>query len=261
MASIQWVYFLLLLQLVKQLPVLVQSKSASGEAITTATSVTSSSIIHWYQEDEDDGNESKDTRRRIWWYGPLQKQGEGDSSPPWWRRKKANLELPPPMQHPLRTDAWKLTVRWRSNSNATKRFLLPSKNEPNDILFEFADNGYVRARQQQNGDATATPAAASSTGTSTGSQIGTWTLDPSGLSWTIPLNNTDHYFFADMHLNPFGKNPKMTRGVVIRDNASKSKWFRPIVGTFQGVGVGADTADLSYSHRNLGLSKQETQDS
>ena len=33
-------------------------------------------------------------------------------------------------------------------------------------------------------------------------------------------------------------------------NDQKRKWFRPVVGTFTGVGVGEDTCDLSCSNRN-----------
>jgi len=31
-------------------------------------------------------------------------------------------------------------------------------------------------------------------------------------------------------------------------------WFRPVVATFTAVGIGEDTADLSYRERGVGLS-------
>lgn len=66
----------------------------------------------------------------------------------------------------------------------------------------------------------------------------------------------EYFFSADLHINPFGLHPRMSRGIVIlwsNDDHAKQKWFRPVVATFQGMGIGEDTADFSYSHRQLGL--------
>jgi hypothetical protein len=150
-----------------------------------------------------------------------------------------------------------------------------------EMLLEFADNGYVRlCPQHANSDTSiadtntnANTDTDTNTDTSTATTsipIGTWKLDPSGLSWHLPLNDKEHYFFADIHINPFGRYPKMTRGIVIRERQSwkakskskskfKSPWFRPIVATFVGTGVGMDTADFSYRHRNFGLYQAEKQ--
>ena len=135
------------------------------------------------------------------------------------------------------------------------------------MLLEFADNGYVRLCPQHendsdtsdldaNGNSNANADTDIATVTATSTLIGTWKLDPSGLSWHLPLNDREHYFFADIHINPFGQYPKITRGIVIREH-DKGKWFRPVVATFVGTGVGADTADFSYRHRNFGLYQAE----
>jgi hypothetical protein len=128
------------------------------------------------------------------------------------------------------------------------------------------------------------------------SSVGTWELSSTGLSWTLPLccnarppednsnnkrkeneqNNAINNnagclsFHGDFHFNPFGRQPKVLRGVVLLINndttappvgtanglASSMKkvtttasWFRPVVATFHAVGIGADTADLSYQDR------------
>jgi hypothetical protein len=112
------------------------------------------------------------------------------------------------------------------------------------------------------------------------STVGTWELTSTGLSWTLPLHypnpNTAAFpnhakaeaghslllsFHGDFHLNPFGRQPKILRGVVLlvndHDLASNNKmkqtkttsWFRPVVATFHAVGIGEDTADLSYQDR------------
>ena len=61
----------------------------------------------------------------------------------------------------------------------------------------------------------------------------------------------------DFHMNPFGVQPKFTRGLIFlpADNHLGNLWMkllriRPIVGTFTGKGIGIDTVDLSYQQRN-----------
>ena len=128
---------------------------------------------------------------------------------------------------------------------------------------------------------------------------GTWSLESPGLSISIPLacpvqddnnynnnnnNNGDgdqsdptcaksntvilqHRLEADLHLNPFGRHAKLTRGVVLRERrrgtpaqaARGGGWYtattwwwqgrRDVVGTFSGRGTGPDTVDLSYAAR------------
>lgn len=58
---------------------------------------------------------------------------------------------------------------------------------------------------------------------------------------------------AELHWNVFGEQPRMFRGTVTRDRLPQSflpPWlFRPVVSSFVGSGVGSDTADTSYRHR------------
>jgi hypothetical protein len=107
------------------------------------------------------------------------------------------------------------------------------------------------------------------------STVGTWELSSTGLSWTLPLlydsNDDDDNkkendeqvknavlsFHGDFHFNPFGRQPKVLRGVVLLSNddtpfgkkKTTTSWFRPVVATFHAVGIGQDTADLSYQDR------------
>jgi hypothetical protein len=81
----------------------------------------------------------------------------------------------------------------------------------------------------------------------------------------------DYVFTACVHLNHFGAQPKLMQGSIVRychkndgqedpmiDDLfvkSKRKWFRPVVGSFSGMGIGDDTADLAYSNRGVGLTQ------
>ena len=56
-------------------------------------------------------------------------------------------------------------------------------------------------------------------------------------------------YHADYSMNPFGKHPRMVRGVVTIDR----RWLRPVIATFEAIGVGQDTADFSYRERQMGL--------
>lgn len=269
--SIYLLYALLLVSLL----LVKESTQSTAKKANTANSNRSNvkqTIVRWYEEEDDHeavdskASRSRPKRKGIWGYGRMNDRawlGDADSrSRP---REQQQQQLQPESStstpHPLRTDAWKLTVQWRRNTAAELELVAKDresgvkqrKREKKDLRLDFADNGYVRVHHQQDSsDATAAAAAA------TPLPIGTWKIDPAGLSWRLSLNGVEHYFFTDMHLNPFGKHPKMTRGIILRDrrtgkNNGNSKWFRPIVATFTAVGVGNDTADLSYSHRSLGL--------
>ena len=95
--------------------------------------------------------------------------------------------------------------------------------------------------------------------------IGTWKLQPNGLIVQLPLpinnrkGNEQHLIMEmDFHMNPFGAQPKFTRGLIFFSNDNndavnplmKLLRIRPIVGTFTGKGIGIDTMDLSYQQRN-----------
>ena len=107
--------------------------------------------------------------------------------------------------------------------------------ENNDrLVLEFSDNGYVRM--------------VSSADNATTTAIGQWELASHGLTWNLPLPEQDGMVFhGDLLLNPFGEQPRIIRGVVIRE--TPRLWFRPVVATFTAQGIGEDTADLSYRNR------------
>jgi hypothetical protein len=72
-------------------------------------------------------------------------------------------------------------------------------------------------------------------------------------------------------LNHFNAQPKLMQGSIVRYchvngqedpmmddlfvQPRKRKWFRPVVGSFSGMGIGEDTADLAYTNRGVGLSQ------
>lgn len=128
--------------------------------------------------------------------------------------------------HPLRTQDWKLEMRAR-----------PWKIEEQEVSFHR--NGTVETSA---GDA------------------GTWWFDVGGLYWdvntTMRAAPTVLHHKAELHWNVFGDQPRMFRGTVTRDRLPKSllpPWlFRPVVGSFVGSGVGNDTSDTSYAHRQTG---------
>ena len=66
---------------------------------------------------------------------------------------------------------------------------------------------------------------------------------------------------AELHWNIFGEQPRMFRGTVTRDRLPRSllpPWlFRPVVGSFVGSGIGNDTADKSYRHRQAPASGED----
>ena len=122
--------------------------------------------------------------------------------------------------HKLRTDRWELNLRWRRGSNNTEKY--------QQMELEFSDNGYVRWVSADNSTAA----------------IGKWELASHGVTWNLP---DGMIFHGDLLLNPFGTQPRIIRGVVMRE--TPRAWFRPVVATFTAKGIGEDTADLSYRNR------------
>jgi hypothetical protein len=167
-------------------------------------------------------------------------------NPSRWFKSVANEKTEPrEPAHPLRTNLWEVKLRWRG----------PARHKNSGVyshcklVLEFDPTGYVRVKPSD--DACDGWIAA-----------GKWKLDPARVTFAIPfpveaLDKCDqgettlkqHYFETDFHINPFGPQPKFTRGVVYRENGSK--WFRPVVATFSATGIGKDTADLSYRKRKL----------
>jgi hypothetical protein len=263
-------------------PLLSRSSTNEPTQTTQPAQPDLSPLIRWEEEEEGvtDTKPSASTtetlqrkRKLLWWTGTLDDRPWLDNKGKGQRRKRKSMSdaesESQPQPHPLRTDVWKLTVRWRQQPQPQHSYSKQNKKKAakKEMLLEFADNGYVRLCPQPDADINTSDLGANTnanadtdtdiaTATATSTPIGTWKLDPSGLSWHLPLNDREHYFFADIHINPFGQYPKMTRGIVIREH-DKGKWFRPVVATFVGTGVGTDTADFSYRHRNFGIYQAE----
>jgi len=162
--------------------------------------------------------------------------------------------------HPLRTNLWEINIRWKGPAARRRRLkqnqkalLDHSLYSSSKLVLEFDLSGFVRIRAKSDGVTAEEEEEDAANWVATGK----WSADtPPLVTFSIPLPSDDndetvlkHHFEADLHMNPFGKHAKFTRGVVVRDHANLSPWFRPVVATFSGVGVGKDTVDLSYKKR------------
>jgi hypothetical protein len=199
---------------------------------------------------EDDVVTTKPPRKLLWW-GRMDDRSYHPSY-----RRTSNQPVPP-TPHRLRMETWNITFSWRENRR--KRDSL--------LSFEFHETGFVRCRhpeatwqqqqqqqqQQQTSNTTLSPKRQHSffqfllpwhstpknnDDDTTTYIVGTWRLAPSGVIWKMTWDEDRTYsFYADLHLNPFGKHPKMFRGMVLRDRRHRHRQFlRPLVATFCGKG-------------------------
>ncbi|CAB9516793.1 expressed unknown protein [Seminavis robusta] len=209
--------------------------------------------------------------RRILWMGRMD---DRSYDPSYYSSRQAKAKLPQ-ASHPLRMEQWNLTLAWKEERRQRDKIL----------TFEFNENGYVRSRHpnrakntyqqppkkrqytqqyykkklwkllperiQKRSAALGILAPPPEETTLPYFVAGTWKLAPSGVTWNMRWDGKTYHFFADLHANPFGRHPKMFRGIVMRDRRSfpLRLLFRPIVATFSGRGVGADTADFTYKSR------------
>jgi hypothetical protein len=157
--------------------------------------------------------------------------------------------------HPMRTDTWQMKIHWKGRQRRQRE-----RHFSKTMKLEFHPNGYVRAREVLR-DGEAQPIFG----------IGEWEILPWGAVFTIYTSNHCKYIFhANLHLNPFGKQPKLLQGVVARETTSayqddemdrsflgrrRIPWFRPVVATFEAFGTGEDMADFSYQNRGIGLTE------
>jgi hypothetical protein len=202
----------------------------------------------------------KDLSTREWVScGRLGDEKEG-SSPSSNNSHHVSRTLP----HPLRTDLFRLKIRWKFRKERRDIDCLFQ----DEMEFEFHPDGMVRGVAVVG--STDDDNMHEHTGKKDVLGFGEWQLFPYGLEFSILAKNKYRYFFqASLHLNPFGEKPKLSHGTVLRESLSvikdgerddtylsipRNKWFRPVVATFQGVGIGKDTADFSYKSRGVGLS-------
>ena len=167
-------------------------------------------------EEDTDNTSKKAPRKRISFSSEMNQQ------------TKQSIHQADP--HKMRTDLWTLNMHWKRKP-AT--FLSNSTVPGKELALEFADNGFVRERSQHSEEVFA---------------LGKWTVSASGVSWDLAIGDQKFLFRGILLLNPFGSHPKIVQGVVLDDSRS-TPWFRPVVATFSGKGVGQDTADLSYKKR------------
>jgi hypothetical protein len=140
--------------------------------------------------------------------------------------------------HKLRTNLWKVKLRiTRPETSNLLQNSGPPSGKRQLLWVNFDPSGYCRIQNEQN----------------TTRIVGQWRMIPSGIWWSIP---TFGHCTAEVHLHPFGPHPKMLRGVVVSDDTSIR--FRPVVATFDAVGVGPDLKDFAHAHRGLGLDKTQT---
>jgi len=231
---------------------------------------SSDTIFEWVEEISDTAeinrgdaiqSKSKSNRRRFFWSGSM----EDESYDPQRCARKRKSETPTVPPHLLRMQEWNFTFAWKEQCNERDAHL----------NFEFDPNGYVRCLhpnrscRQKNQQSTAASSNSDKENSYRGRHrrqnyqfnhsesdddtqyiVGTWKLSPSGVVWSMSWDGHMYSFFADLQLAPFGPNPKMYRGLVIRDRSILPKRFmRPIVATFTGMGVGTDTTDFSYKGR------------
>jgi hypothetical protein len=230
----------------------VVERSAGGDLIASGPSAEyprSSSIIMWKELIEPFcSTSSEETLKRV---TPDAEKRRVLNLRNWFQRvdtqdKSEPRELLP---HPLRTNLWELNCQWRGPARRSNAGVYRHSK----LVLDFDATGYVRVKTSDNfsrnddGDWIA---------------MGKWTLKSSGVDFVLPFpveggSQTDrgetapilHYFETDFHLNPFGPQPKFTRGVVFAENGSQ--WLRPVVATFTAKGIGNDTADFSYQKRKL----------
>lgn len=80
-------------------------------------------------------------------------------------------------------------------------------------------------------------------------------VDAKDMNVTVGAQQTVLHHKAELHWNIFGDHPRMFRGTITRDRYRVSflpPWlFRPVIGSFTGIGTGQDTADTSYAYRQM----------
>lgn len=197
-------------------------------------------------------------KRKYLWLGNMEDESYDPSSSSESRSKSASDNSP---QHMLRMDTWDMSFAWRERRR---------KRNPKAaaMTFVFHENGYVRclhpdahrkifdvndSKQASRRKRRNRRARDDEDTNSHDYVVGTWKMAPSGVVWEMKFDErTTYNFYADLHLNPFGKHPKMFRGLVIRDRSLPflpKRLLRPVVATFTGKGTGKDTADFSYKGR------------
>lgn len=230
-------------------------------------------------EKDPEWQEATPEPRRLLWYGrfddsmdwmPSEEAESVETSPLLEALGLASAPSKAPTQtpHPLRTNLWSLDILWMRPRERRQPSVFQRKLE----LDFNATTGLCLARTMggpRSGDHRDVVG------------VGTWKIFPWGIWFTLQdVNGMFEYTFTgQLHLNPFGDHAKFLQGSILRyEELSSSgdatqplyvedplqdsgfcrkrprKWWRPVVGSFSGRGVGRDTADFSYQQRAIGLS-------
>jgi hypothetical protein len=103
--------------------------------------------------------------------------------------------------HPLRTNLWRIRIRYRKQRQQQQE--CDEWPFARIILVEFHPSGYCRVTNDK-----------SDTEELKNIEpifLGTWNVIPSGVLWKLPTRE----FWAEVHLQPFAKYPRMLRGVIV----------------------------------------------
>ncbi|KAI2491488.1 hypothetical protein MHU86_23079 [Fragilaria crotonensis] len=188
------------------------------------------------------GDEDKQQRPILLWR-PLERQKH--------TIRRTNVRNKEP--HPLRTNVWRIRLTSRN------RKYIPDES----LIVEFDARGYCKVIQEDENHDTKTTAPSISDNNNLVDPIyhgcvGKWNMIPAGVWW----NFSSLQFWAEVHLQPFADHPRMLRGIVVRERSDQSiipkHWFRPVIATFEAVGIGEDFTDLSYSDRGFSLDSTHT---
>lgn len=175
----------------------------------------------------------------------------------------------PEEPHPLRMQRWTISMRRLPFFRRVVRHMQFYPDGRCEVEEEIAGRPLLfRPRQQPTATASATSAAAAGqrrkkmtkrkkkgkkggggSGATGGGQAplmhGKWKYDKYGLNWELDERGLKHFYHAELIWHSFGDRPKMHCGVIIRNRGPRSllpPWlFRPVVGTFSGLGNGTDT--------------------
>ena len=184
-------------------------------------------------------------------------------------------------EHPLRTDEWELKFNkdpiLQIIRHVDKSILRQNINQKSKqpTIIRFHRNGYCKLLRNpycpEQETLSSSIEKSSSTLANVFPHIGSWHISHGTVYWTIPIwvtipcdehgedeniyKLTTLHYSAELHVNKFGKRPKMFKGIVTRDRFDvKSKLnYRLVMTSFKGVGVGVDTLDLFYKDRKSGL--------
>ena len=182
---------------------------------------------------------SRNHRWRVW----KNKRTKQDTSESTLTKSDASITTMPPLEeHPMRTDEWEFDIQL-SRLFSQEADLFPENSLDRDgtkrgkfrkrQVMQFARNGYVKIVQDEQLTSNNMDASFVSTAPNVDKakrsqvQVGKWRIAHSGVVFDIPVNvqcpkgdtkkMTVLHYHADIHLNKFGEQPRMFRGVITRD--------------------------------------------